>query len=97
MNRHEAEWAQQPDTIGGIGQCYCTKCKLTLEVGYNQNRDAEVCSGWHWEIVDQSGRVVDSAGSKYARKYEFDPEALDEVKKEACCDLILFRADAATE
>jgi hypothetical protein len=82
MNRHEAAWEQQPDIIGGVGQYYCTKCKLTLEVGYNQNRDAEVCSGWQWEIVDHSGKVVYSNGNKYVRKYEFDAEALEDVKKE---------------
>ena len=83
MGGHEAKWEQQPDKSDSIGQYYCAKCKLTLQVWYNQNRVVETCTGWYWQIVDGSGRVLDSAGNKYACRYEFDAGALDEVKKES--------------
>ena len=81
MSGHEAIWEQQPAKDGCVGQYYCAKCKLTLQIWYNQNRVSEACTGWIWEIVNDSGTVVDSAGGKYARRYEFDSEALEEVKK----------------
>jgi hypothetical protein len=56
---------------------------IGLDIWYNQNRDVESCTGWHWEISDGSGQVRDSAGNKHARRYEPDIGALDEIKKEA--------------
>lgn len=82
MRGHEGAWCQQPDKSGSIGQYYCSKCKLTLEIGYNQNRDAEACTGWYWQIIDSSSNVVAEAGNKHAPKYEFDVDALDEVRRE---------------
>ena len=79
---HEANWAQEPD-VNNIGQYYCSKCKLELNIWYSKNSDGESCNGWYWEISDGSGQVVNSAGNKRAPRYEPDVEALDEIKKEA--------------
>lgn len=82
MGGHEAKWEQQPDKSGSVGQYYCARCKLTLQVWYNENRVVERCTGWYWQIEDGSGAIIDSAGNKYAPKYEVDSEALDEVRQE---------------
>ena len=79
---HEATWVQVPEFESGtVGQYYCSKCKLELDIGYNQHY-IESCIGWHWKIRDSSGQVVDSAGNKHASKYEPDIGALDEIKEE---------------
>jgi hypothetical protein len=83
MGNHEARWARQPEVgTGSIGQYYCSKCKLELDVGYGQNRDNESCTGWHWEIEDHSGHGRNASAGTSAAKYVVDPDALDEVKAE---------------
>jgi hypothetical protein len=80
---HEAKWAQVPN-LKVVGQYYCSKCSLELDIWYNQNRVNESCTGWYWEIKDNSdhGRRSASAGTEHVAKYEPDAEALDEVRKE---------------
>ena len=83
MAGHEAKWAQQPDFHSeSVGQYYCSKCKLELDIWYNQNRANEFCTGWHWRIRDDGGHGrSDYAGGAQA-KYIPDVEALAEVRRE---------------
>jgi hypothetical protein len=84
MIGHEATWVHAPDFKSGqVGQYYCARCKLELDVAYNQNRENESCTGWYWEIRDHGdyGRSG-SAGTKHVATYEPDIHALDEVKRE---------------
>jgi hypothetical protein len=80
---HNATWLYAPDCDSrAVGQYYCAKCRLTLELGYNRHYESSV-TGWHWTIKDGSGEIVDAAGNKLAPKYEPDVGALAEIKEEA--------------
>jgi hypothetical protein len=82
MATHEATWAQLPDSAtGSIGQYYCGKCKLLLLLAYNQHY-VESTTGWHWEIQDANGQVIESAGNKHVSKYELAVVVLDDVREE---------------
>jgi hypothetical protein len=84
MTSHEATWAQLPDIdTGSVGQYYCSRCKLLLTIGYNRHYQ-ESATGWHWEICEgDGGQIVESAGNKYATKYEPAIGVLDDVREEA--------------
>jgi hypothetical protein len=82
MTSHDATWAQVPDCdSGAVGQYYCSTCKLQLTIEYQRHYE-ESLTGWHWQIQDSDGHVVDSAGNKYATKYESGIGLLDEVREE---------------
>ena len=79
---HDAKWTQLPDLHTGIvGQYHCSKCRLTLLIGYNRHYEPDL-TGWYWNIEDSAGQRIDSAGSKHISKYEQDVEALAEVQEE---------------
>jgi hypothetical protein len=83
MTNHEATWVQVPDfETGSVGQYYCSRCKMHLALGYNRHY-VESATGWHWEIRDGNGQIVESAGNKCASKYEPAVGALDDVREEA--------------
>jgi len=82
MTNHEAKWIQLPDLdTKAIGQYYCSKCKLQLEIGFNLHYE-QSATGWYWEISDSSGQVVDSMGNRHAFKYEPGIGMLEEIKTE---------------
>jgi hypothetical protein len=82
MASHDAKWVQAPDLdTGAVGQYYCSRCNLLLVVAYNRHYE-ESLTGWHWQIEDSDGHIVDSAGNKYATKYEPGIGLFDEVREE---------------
>jgi hypothetical protein len=82
MADHKASWVQVPDLdTGGVGQYYCSECKLQLDIGYNRHY-AESATGWYWNIQDGDGQIIDSAGNEYVAKYEPAIGALDDVREE---------------
>ena len=78
---HDAKWTKLPNLrTGNVGQYHCSKCRLTLLIGYNRHYEPKL-TGWHWKIEDSAGQRIDSAGSKHISKYEQDVEALAEVQE----------------
>jgi hypothetical protein len=91
MAGHEADWVQQP-AFGSrsVGQYYCSRCGLELDVWYNENRVAEFCTGWIWRIRDRSGQNIEEAGNKYTASMIRTALPLTMSKKKRCGGLILY-------